>query len=333
MDSAVGPATGGPDITPTNPYIGADGDFARVRPKEPDTEACYNPGMRILMTADLHFDIPRSREPACRLARRVCQCGGDVLVLLGDTAGADLGPLREGLAMFDDFSGVKLLVPGNHCLWCRPGETSLQRYHDILPAEAARAGFVLLDHCPQVLNGVGMVGSVGWYDYSLANASLGIPEPFYEAKLSPGAAAYVGQDELVDAHRASLTDRHLSLGVRWMDGRHVKLGMTDKAFVDTLAERLAAQLAEISQRVDQIVVFMHHLPLAEQVPRGRPDRLAFTAAFMGSQRFGQILLADEKVSHVYSGHSHWPDRRTVGRLTAVNVGSTYVEKQLEVLDL
>ena len=138
---------------------------------------------------------------------------------------------------------------------------------------------------------------------------------------------------MVDAHRDVLTPRHMEMGARWMDGRYVKLGMTDKAFVERLAARLSRQLDDVAQRVERIVVFMHHLPFAEHVPADRPDRLAFAAAFLGTARFGEILLACEKVTHVYCGHSHWPDHRQIGHLTAVNVGSTYVAKRLEVLDL
>ena len=48
--------------------------------------------MRILVTADLHYDIERSRAPTRQLAREIAATGGDALVLVGDTAGADLTP-------------------------------------------------------------------------------------------------------------------------------------------------------------------------------------------------------------------------------------------------
>ena len=294
----------------------------------------YNCGtMRILITADLHYNIPRSREPARRLARQVLATGGDALVLVGDTAAADVDQLRRCLHLFENFRGSKFLVPGNHCLWCRDGETSLDRYQRVLPAEAERAGFSVLDHHPAVFQHTALVGSVGWYDYSLADPSLEIPEAFYRAKVAPGAAAWLGQDRLVRAHRHALTDRQMALGVRWMDGCHVRLTMSDGAFADALADKLTRQLLAVSPRVQRIVAFVHHLVLRQQVPPGRPDRFAFAAAYMGAERFGQILLACDKVSHVYCGHSHWPDRRTVGNVTVVSIGSTYVQKRLEILEL
>ncbi len=290
--------------------------------------------MRILATADLHYDIKRSREPAEELARRALQTGGDVLVLVGDTAGRDLRIMRECLDLFEGFGGRKLLVPGNHCLWCWPGEDSMDRYVNTLPALAAEAGFSVLDHQPEVVGDVGLAGSVGWYDYTFRDEGLGIPEPFYEAKVSPGAAARFEEHEaLVEAHADVLTERQMAFGARWMDREYVRLGMTDREFVAYLAGRLDAQLTALSESCEQIITFIHHLPFALSVPEGRPDRFAFAAAYLGAQQFGQTLLAHEKVSHVYCGHSHWRDVRRVEHLDVVNVGSTYVEKHLEILDL
>ena len=227
--------------------------------------------MKILITADLHYDLGRSRAAARELAARVCAAGGDAVVLVGDTAGARLHWWREALGFFAGFDGRKLLVPGNHCLWCREGEDSIDRYERVLPEVAGEFGFELLDHAPVVLDGVALVGSVGWYDYSFREACLGIPTAFYRAKVAPGA--------------------------------------------------------------DRIAAFIHHLPFEVLVPRGRPDRFAFAAAFMGSQRLGKVLLDCDKVREVYCGHSHWRARARVGRVEAINVGSTYTTKRLEVLEI
>jgi predicted phosphodiesterase len=288
--------------------------------------------MKILVTADLHYNIARSREPVERLAEKACRRRADALVLLGDVAGEDLGPFADCLALFAGFPGRKFLVPGNHCLWTTPeGADSLTRYHHQLPAVAGEHDFTVLDHNPTVLGEVGLVGCIGWYDYSLRDESLGIPLPFYHAKASPGAAEYYGMDELVADHRDVLTERHMRMGVRWRDGQKVRLTMSDEEFTEQLDARLSEQLAELSPRCERIVAMFHHLPFAELVPRHRPDRFAFAAAYLGAKRLGQTLLDCPKVTHVYCGHSHWPIRRRIGSVEAVNVGSTYKEKRLEVL--
>lgn len=289
--------------------------------------------MKILITADLHYDIARSRKPTERLARRACREGGDGLVLVGDTAGADTDVLRDCLRLFADFPGRKMLVPGNHCLWRTGNESSMERYERTLPAVVEEEGFVYLDQHPQVLGRLGLVGSVGWYDYTFHEESLGIPRAFYREKVTPGAAKYLGgYEELLAAHEDDLTDEQLEIRSRWMDGMRADLGMSDEAFVALLADRLAAQLRRVAPRVERIIAFVHHLPFEQLVPRGRPGRYAFAAAYMGSPRFGEVLLACPKVTDVYCGHSHWAAEEKIEHIRAVSVGSTYDEKKLEVLE-
>lgn len=290
--------------------------------------------MRILITADLHYDMARSRSGTEKLARKVLRLGGDALVLLGDTAGADLQYHRQCLALFDDFPGQKLLVPGNHCLWCRKEDDSLTRYERILPDLAAEAGFHMLDHEPVILEGVGLAGSIGWYDYSFRDRSLDIPPAFYRAKVAPGAAGRLRRyQHLITEHADELTERQLAITARWMDGVHVRLEMTDERFAEILCDKLARRLDNLAGRCDRIVVFLHHLPFKQLVPEDRPDRFTFAAAFLGSSCLGEVLLHRDKVTDVYCGHSHWPAHHTIGHLEVINVGSTYTHKRLEVLEI
>lgn len=294
--------------------------------------------MKILITADLHYDIMRSRGPTVDLARQACQSGGDALVLVGDSAGANLDHLRDCLRLFAGFDGRKLLVPGNHCLWCRDGETSMDRYERLVPELAGGQGFTVLDHAPVLFQdgrqSVALVGSIGWYDYGFADPSLGVPEAFYRAKVAPGAANYYQEyRHLVEAHREVLTDRHLEMSSRWMDGVYVRLGMSDEEFVAILEARLRSQLEALAAQADRVIAFTHHVPFRELIPVDRPDRFAFAAAYMGSQRLGQALLDCPKVTHVYCGHSHWPDSKKVGSVSVINVGSTYTDKRLITLEI
>lgn len=289
--------------------------------------------LRILITSDLHYNIVRSQLPARRLARQAVRAGGDALVLVGDTAGVDLDVFAQALDLFEPFKGLKLMVPGNHCLWRSDGGSSMERYEQILPQLAQQHGFAMLDRQPVVLGDAGLVGSIGWYDYSFAQPSLGIPLEFYRQKVSPGAAAYMGMDELVARHRHELTDELLSMGVRWTDGQYVNLGMSDEEFVALLAQRLSSQLDELSPRVSRIVAFLHHLPFRELVPEIGHRRVAFAAAYMGSPLLGEVLRRFPKISHVFCGHSHWHMQARIGHMEVVSIGSTYKEKHLEILEI
>jgi hypothetical protein len=100
-----------------------------------------------------------------------------------------------------------------------------------------------------------------------------------------------------------------------------------------LAEKLALQLEGLAERCDAIAAFIHHLPFAQLVPLDRPDCFAFAAAYMGTGRLGEVLLQTPKLTHVYCGHSHWAHRERIGHIEVINIGSTYVSKKLEVLNL
>lgn len=293
--------------------------------------------MRIQVTADLHYDSIRSRKAAEGLAADICRRGGDVLVLVGDSASAAHQQLRDCLNLFAAFPGRKFMVPGNHCLWCLPGEDSLDRYERIVPALAEECGFVLLDHHPAVLaDGTGLVGSVGWYDYSFRDEQLGIPLEFYRAKVTPGAAERLASHKaLAEAYRPVLKESHYDSATRWMDGVHVRMALTDEQFLERLIQRLSEQLwaFENDPAVRRAIAFVHHLPFRELVPAERPPPFAFAAAYMGSDRIGQALLASRKLSHVFCGHSHWRKSLQIGSVKVVNVGSTYSQKHLETLDI
>ncbi|MHC4717649.1 MAG: metallophosphoesterase family protein [Planctomycetota bacterium] len=292
--------------------------------------------MRVLITADLHYDSDRSRPGAQALAEEVRRTGGDALVLVGDAASAEHQPLRECLGLFEGFPGRKYFVLGNHCLWCLPGEDSIDRYERIVPAIAAEMGFAVLDHAPARIDGVGLAGSIGWYDYSYRHEHLGIPLDFYRAKVAPGAAQrFPEHRHLVEKFRGQLADWHLNLTARWMDGVRVRMEMTDEEFLEYLLGKLRRQLDELGSdpAVDRVLAFVHHLPVRRLLPQDRPAPLAFAAAFLGSDRIGKVLMDCGKLTHVFCGHSHWPGRCKVGDVEVVNLGCTYTEKHLEILDV
>lgn len=289
--------------------------------------------MRILATADLHYDITRSREPARLIAEEICRLEADALLVLGDVAGRDSGIVLEALRLFDQFKGRKFFVAGNHDIWTAPGGDSLDKLESELPEICRQAGFHDLDLEPAVLGGVGLVGSIGWYDFGYRPGRLGIPLRFYEAKIAPGAAERLSGFEYLLADRSDVPEEAFSIGTRWMDGEHIHLRLSDVDFCGRLVSRLAGHLAEVAGSCDQIVVGMHHVPFAALVPYTDKPSWAFASAFLGSDQFGQVLMEQPKVRTLLCGHSHKPDRIQCGHIECINVGCTYLAKRYEVLDL
>ncbi|GMU24561.1 MAG: hypothetical protein AMXMBFR13_46350 [Phycisphaerae bacterium] len=289
--------------------------------------------MKLVITADLHYDITRSREPARAIADEICSLSADVLLVLGDIAGRDLAIVREALGLFDRFRGRKLFVAGNHDVWTEPGGDSLARFDTLLPALCREAGFHPLDVEPLLIDDVGLVGSMGWYDYSFRPQQLGIPLRFYEEKVAPGAACRLERYAHLVADRSDIPEAALGMGTRWMDGEHVRLGMSDTAFCARLLDRFRQNLAAMAQCSQRIIAATHHVPFRELVPFNANPGWAFAGAFLGSEAFGEALLAEPKVTHAYCGHSHSPGHLRRGYFQCINVGCTYVAKRYEILEI
>jgi len=289
--------------------------------------------MKIVATADLHYDIARSRQPALDVADEICRLDADGLLLLGDIAGRDLCILRECLHLFDRFAGRKFFVAGNHDIWTNPGEDSLGRLNVELPRVCREMGFHPLDLEPAVLGNVGLVGSMGWYDFSFRPKHLNIPLRFYEHKIAPGAAARMEDYAHLVEDRSDIPAEAMRIGTRWMDGVHARLPMSDQAFCDRLLTRLREHLAHVSGLCERIVVGLHHLPFREMVPPTERPSWAFASAYLGSELFGQMMLQHPKIAYTLCGHSHKPDRLTRDHIECINIGSTYLAKRYEIIEL
>jgi hypothetical protein len=286
--------------------------------------------MRLLLTADLHYNHHRGRALAEEVIDQMNHAGGDVLIVVGDTGIADGDSIEQCLARFR-FPGPKLFIAGNHELWTTRDD-SYTIYRDELPQRIRALGWRWLEDDPFVAGNFAIVGSVGWYDYSFAQASLGIPTRFYRAKVSPGAARYLGNHPELFEQPGDIAPHALEIVARWNDGRHVKLGRSDEAFLAELLERLHAQLTALSQ-VPTIVAAIHHLPFAQLLPPPHSAQWDFAKAYLGSRVIGELLLEFQNVKHVYCGHSHFPAEATIDHVHATNIGSGYRAKTFKTLDL
>ena len=295
--------------------------------------------MRIIVTSDLHYNVARSQAPTRAIAKEICGVGGDFLVFVGDSAAMDLTVLDEVFGLFESFKGARLATAGNHELWIpdtsrvQEGVDSLSRYEKELAEVCSRNGVHYLDGGPFEMDGVAVVGSVGWYDFTFRPPLLEIPLRFYEHKVAPGAAVHMKKHRHLFDGEEDLPPAARQVTTQWMDGEHVRLPVSDADFTRMLADKLRRHLGQVHDTADHVVACLHHLPFAELVPHSVIPNWEFATGFMGSELFGETLLAFPKVRHVYCGHSHRSQRCQKGPLVCTSVGSTYREKRYEVLDL
>jgi predicted phosphohydrolase len=257
------------------------------------------------------------------------RAGGDALLVIGDTAVADGRHLEECLSRFT-LPGPKLFLCGNHELWTHTGD-SYALFTEELPRRVEALGWQWLETRPFVARSFAIVGTVGWYDYSLAADRLEIPRRFYEARLSPGAAEYLGRSDLL-GDRSDLSPAALELVARWNDGKFVKLHRSDEAFLEECLARVESHLRDVTH-LPRVVVATHHLPFRELLPPMRFNQLDFAKAYLGSERIGELIRRFPNVGRVYCGHSHFGVSARIGDLRATNIGSTYRWKTFDVLEL
>jgi 3',5'-cyclic AMP phosphodiesterase CpdA len=286
--------------------------------------------VRLLVTADLHYNHPKSRALADELIDEMNRAGGDVLLLVGDTAVGDGDSLERCLSRFG-FDGPKLFVPGNHELWTTHGDSE-ELLRTGLPRRVRELGWHWLQGEAFRAGEVGFAGSVGWYDYGFARPELGIPRRFYEKKVSPGAAERLSEyADLLDA-ADDVTPAAREVVARWNDAKFVKLRRSDEAFLEDLLAALRAQL-EALRDAPRVIAAVHHLPFAELLPPPHGAQWDFAKAFLGSPRTGELLLEYPNVTDVFCGHSHYAAEAQVGHLHAVNIGSGYRAKTFRTLEV
>jgi predicted phosphohydrolase len=288
--------------------------------------------VRLIVTADLHYEFAEYRPRVDALAAEICRVGGDVLAIAGDTFAHDLSLFDRCLRLFDGFRGEKLLIAGNHDLWTRTGD-SFALYDRLIPEAARACGFHDLDAGPRVIGDVGFVGTIGWYDYSFRDEALGIPLRFYEHKVAPGYARHDWQFARLLATTDDIPPAGFHAASRWMDGEMIRWDTDDRRFNQLTLDRLEVQLAEVEGGVRTIVAVTHHIPFAEMLKRKSDPTWAFGNAFMGSVGLGETLRRHGKVSHVVFGHSHLHDARQLGSIHAANVGCTYKMKRYDVIEV
>lgn len=286
--------------------------------------------MRLLITADIHYNHPRSRKLADELIDRMNAAGGDGVLVIGDTGVADGDSIEQALGRFS-IDGPRLFVAGNHELWTH-GEDSYRFYHVELPRRLRAIGWRWLEAEPFVGDGFAIVGSVGWYDYSMAEPALGIPERFYAAKVSPGAAERLSEFKPLLTNADDIPATARDVVARWNDGKFVKLHRSDRDFLDELLDRLEKQLDALRD-VPRIIAAVHHLPFHELLPPRHSAQWDFAKAYLGSGRIGELLRRYPNIRHVYCGHSHFPATATVGHIHAVNLGSGYRLKHFQTITL
>ncbi len=267
----------------------------------------------ILVTADLHYGARREGDRAVEaLAAHVRGTVAAALVIVGDIATSP-DKIAACLDLFQGFDGLKAAVPGNHDIWVRRGSgggdgpsDSWELYERTLPEVFRGHGFHPLHLGPARVDGVTLVGTMGWYDYSFRD-DIGIGLESYRSKTYPG-------DPLP----------------MWNDALLARFDMSDEELTALLVDRMGEHLRALP--VDErVMVFSHHLATRRLLIRPRlmvPRRWRFANAFLGSERLSEVIEASGKVAQVFCGHAHFTRSHHSRATRYAVIGSDYESKQL-----
>lgn len=251
--------------------------------------------MKIAFTSDIHADVSSENEKVPEIQIPILRRESpEVFIICGDIS-ASQRYFAQTLQKYDALECPKLLVAGNHDLWVEDEkENSIERYRYILPELARDGGFVYLGFEPYILGTIGFVGVCGWYDYSFRNESLDnkIPRRAYQAK---------------------------KFGSRkWMDAVHCNWSsMEDADIVSMMNESLKRQLVSVGDKVENILVVLHHVPFRELLLYKDVPSWDFLNAFTGNTQTAEIIKSSPKVKGVLYGHTHERNGRVVDGIPAI----------------
>jgi len=191
----------------------------------------------------------------------------------------------------------------------------------------------MLDQSPKIIGHIGFAGNIGWYDYSFRDDRLNVPLQFYQAKIGPGRAMRMQEYQYLLTSELSLEPEHHEIITAWRDGEFVRLTMSDREFTEHLARRLELDLNQLGSACEKIVTVLHHLPRRDLVWYRGEANWDFVAAFLGSQRFGDIVDRVPNLKLCLAGHNHRSGVVNGPDWQYISIGSTYVEKILLEFDL
>jgi Calcineurin-like phosphoesterase len=282
--------------------------------------------MRIAFTSDIHIDITRNNRALLpHLAEAATKLEPDVFVIAGDVANTAEG-VDEALAAFEGLRCHKLFVPGNHDVWVesqrsvRKGKDSWHKHDVVLPEICAKRDFTFLPGRPLVIDDVLFAGSLGWYDYSMADPRL---EQVFDT---------------LDYARGEFKHPNYHVG-QWMDVRNAcwlmapgdpnwrkrRIRLSDRRVCEMLQSRLDADLRAISTTTRSVVAVVHTSAFLECVERS-PTADPFNA-YAGSTHIGEMLssLAQSAPAYCISGHLHEPLDTTVDGVRVLRSPVGYIE--------
>lgn len=243
--------------------------------------------MKIAFTADLHQPITPLWQVE-QLVKEISEFGPDILILGGDL-GESVQDFEKCLRLFrKSFTCPLLVLPGNHDLWVRRFSDSKKLWFEELPNITKDLGCTWLEGTSYVQNGIGIAGTIGWYDYSAVDPGISHSE------------LHFAQEKFNFNSDALLVDWEWS----------------DPEFALRVSGPFLGQLNALDNNpaVHMIIAATHFPIFEEQIHRDtNQSGWAFSNAYAGNLTLGTQALKIKKLSNVLSGHTHIGKKGSITR--------------------
>jgi predicted phosphohydrolase len=246
------------------------------------------PMSRIIVTSDLHLGITTEQEIRA-LVEQIIDAQPDLTVLAGDL-GEGLSNIRACLRVFAQLPGQIAVLMGNHDVWGYERHATQTLWQELLPQVVRDAGMLWLEESVWIRDGVAVVGSMTWYDYSAVDPTA-----------PPHSAAWFAK------HKRRYNN----------DARFVTWTWSDLEAARILGDALVKRVQELEgDPTVQAVMVVTHVPIfrAQMVSKPGDRRWGISNAYFGNLTLGDLLTRMSKLRRVVSGHTHCGREGVVKRL-------------------
>ena len=256
--------------------------------------------MKIAFTSDIHYDITSAnRELVPFLIKHLNLLNPDFFVIAGDLAN-NISELKKAFIEFQRLNTQIIYIPGNHDIWIesknkvRKGQDSFYKYNEEIPNLCQNYNILFPVKKPLIIKDTAILGSIGWYDYSLKDIRLN--EIYTQNDYDKG-----------EFHQASWNDARYAVWLKnpnaanWKDR---KATYKNQEVFNIFYNLFTESFKDIPTTVKNIIIALHTNPFKECIIRKEPP--SPFDAYEGSDKYGEFLINNSKCKkiHVICGHRH-----------------------------
>lgn len=238
--------------------------------------------MKVYATSDVHIDShPNNLNLWHELKNYCIKNPPDILIIAGDL-GESIDSWSLALEIFKDLNFTRMIVPGNHDLWCRNDQVySEDKLHKILPEICSLNNWVYLPTTNFETPDYTFVGNTAWYDYSL----MPTYHPF-------------SFDDFIKYQKGNR---------KWMDSEFCRWKDFNNSDKDLLLTEFFFNKLEIQLQSakSKNIFLVTHFPFYPEFLKftGKNWEYEYFGAFMGSKKYLK-LLNEYNVKYHVCGHLH-----------------------------